>query len=45
MNRSLYFAMLLNDTCAGIGTKDKDLIRLLVSRSEVTLKFIEIINK
>lgn len=41
MNKPLYYAMLLNETCAGLGTKDKDLIRHLVSRSEVDLPEIK----
>ncbi len=41
INRPLYYAMLLHDTCSGLGTKDKDLIRLLVSRAEIDLPLIK----
>ncbi|VDN32355.1 unnamed protein product [Gongylonema pulchrum] len=36
-NASIYFANLLNDSMKGPGTRDHDLIRLLVTRSEVDL--------
>ncbi len=40
MNKSAYYARQLNDAMAGIGTKDDDLIRLLVTRSEVITTLI-----
>jgi len=37
-NRPAYFARLLEKKMKGIGTHDKSLIRIIVSRSEVSLK-------
>jgi annexin A7/11 len=34
-NKSAYYARELHESMAGMGTKDDDLIRLLVTRSEV----------
>merc|ERR1712168_144667 len=34
-NRPLYFAAKLHNSMEGIGTNDKDLIRLIVSRCEI----------
>jgi len=36
-NRPRFFAMCLNNSLAGMGTRDRDLIRLVVTRSEVDL--------
>lgn len=36
-SRPAYFAELINDSMKGMGTRDTDLIRLIVSRSEVDL--------
>ncbi|VDD90579.1 unnamed protein product [Enterobius vermicularis] len=40
-NRPAYFAKLLYNSMAGLGTRDKDLIRLVVTRSEVDLADIK----
>ncbi|CAF0932991.1 unnamed protein product [Brachionus calyciflorus] len=40
-NKPAYFAELLKNTMDGIGTRDEDLIRILVSRSEVDLSQIK----
>lgn len=37
-NRRVYFAELLNNSMKGLGTRDTDLIRLIVTRSEVDLR-------
>lgn len=39
-NRPEYFAELLHDSMSGIGTKDEDLIRLIVTESERDMKAI-----
>ncbi|MFH4978473.1 hypothetical protein AB6A40_005182 [Gnathostoma spinigerum] len=39
-NRPAYFATLLYNSMAGLGTRDNDLIRLVVSRSEIDLATI-----
>ena len=39
-NPSEYFANILHETMAGIGTNDSELIRILVSRSEVKTMII-----
>ncbi|CAJ0942669.1 unnamed protein product, partial [Mesorhabditis belari] len=36
-NRGAYFAKLLHDSMKGLGTRDNDLIRLVVTRSEIDL--------
>jgi len=36
-NRAAFFAQLINDSMKGLGTRDNDLIRLIVTRSEVDL--------
>nr|ACD93001.1 annexin [Microcotyle sebastis] len=38
--RSLYFARLIRSTMAGLGTKDDDLMRLIITRSEIDLASI-----
>ena len=38
-NKSVYYAIQLHEAMAGMGTKDDDLIRLLVTRSEVFISF------
>lgn len=42
-NKSAYFAELLHEAMAGVGTKDEDLVRLLASKSE--FNFNEIKNQ
>lgn len=41
INKSAYFAMELHEAMTGAGTKDEDLIRLLVSRSETDMSEIK----
>lgn len=37
-NRPAYFAEQIHETMKGMGTKEEDLIRLLISRSEVSIR-------
>ena len=41
LNRPAYFAERIRDTMSGAGTRDSDLIRLVVSRSEYDLANIK----
>jgi hypothetical protein len=43
-NRAAYFARLLRGTVKGLGTRDNDLIRLLVSRAEWDLAQVKVSN-
>ena len=43
-NKSAYFARELHEAMAGLGTKDDDLIRLLVTRSEVNKLYFKSFN-
>lgn len=45
LNPSDYFASRIRDACSGLGTKDDQLIRILISRDEVDLKQIKEIYK
>ena len=40
-NRPAYFAEQLNEAMRGVGTKDQDLVRLIISRSELDLPQIK----
>ena len=41
-NRAAYLAKLLHGTMKGLGTRDSDLIRLVVSRAECDLQDIKV---
>ena len=41
-NRAGYFAELLHKSMQGMGTKDQDLMRILISRAEVDLAQIKV---
>lgn len=41
-NRPLHFAELMHESMAGLGTKDNDLMRLLVTRSDVDLPKVKV---
>lgn len=45
LNPSDYFATRINDACKGCGTKDNQLIRVIISRDEIDLKKIKEIYK
>jgi annexin A7/11 len=44
-NRAAFFAKLLNGTMKGLGTRDSDLIRLIVTRSECDLQDIKAMGR